>query len=117
VSARHPQSTAGDAPDSAGCWCTTESWACPTGEIVVLRVHGEIDLRTRPTVQAALTAALSRRPHHLVVDVADVTFCCVRGFALLADTGTTAAAHGTGYAICGLSPRLERYATMLWSDK
>lgn len=99
--------------------CSAESWRCPGGDIVVLHVAGEIDLLTDPTLRAALDAvldgAVDRATRHVVVDMAGVTFCGVRGFALLADTGRVAAARGTGYAISGLAPHLQRHAQLLWT--
>lgn len=98
--------------------CTARSWACPGGNIVELRVAGEIDRLTHPAVRAALDAALDgavdQTSGHLVVDLSAVTFCCVRGFALLADTARVAASNGTGYALSGLPPQLARHAQMLW---
>jgi uncharacterized protein (UPF0218 family) len=34
--------------------CTTQSLPCSAGEIIVLRVEGEVDLCTLPILQAAL---------------------------------------------------------------
>lgn len=103
--------------------CTAEPYACPGGSIVLLRVAGEIDPLTQPALHAALVAgldgALDRTVRHLVIDLAGVTFCCVRGFALLADTAAAAAATGTGtgYAISGMPAHLQRYARLLWADQ
>lgn len=97
--------------------CTAQSWPGLGGRIVVLRVVGEIDLITYSTVQAALDAglfgAVDRPTSRLVVDLAGVTFCGVRGFALLAQTAAVAAANGTGYALSGCSVHLERWWRIL----
>lgn len=101
--------------------CTAQSWTCHGGNIVELRVAGELDQLTCPALRAALDAALDgaldRTARHLVVDLAGVTFCCVRGFALLADIGRSAVAAGTGYAISGLPLHLERHSRLLWADR
>lgn len=101
--------------------CTAQSWTDPGGDIVVLGVAGELDRLTCPLLSAALDAALdgavSRVARHLVVDLAGVTFCCVRGFALLADTAAVGAVAGAGYAISGLPVHLQRHARMLWVDR
>jgi hypothetical protein len=71
---------------------------------------------------AALDDALNRRPprhtaRYVVVDLAGVTFCCVRGFALLADISLDAAASASGFAFSGLTPSLERHAQILWAGR
>lgn len=112
----HTRGPAYDMPLS----CTAELWPCPGGDIVVLHAAGEIDMLTDPVLRAALHAALDgsldQTTRHLVVDLAGVTFCCARGFALLADTARTAAATGAGYAVSGLPPALQRFAQILWTE-
>jgi anti-anti-sigma factor len=93
------------------CECAIEPG--PGGDIMVLRVAGEIDMLTIPVLQDALGAAVSRHPADLVVDLAGVDFCCVRGFALLAAADRTAQTCGTGYALSGLTLHLNRLATLL----
>lgn len=83
----------------------------------MLRMTGEIDLLSRPVLEAALRDAIDRAPTDIVVDLSGVTFCCFHGYAALADTGTAAAAAGTGYALSGLPPQLERHARMVWADR
>ena len=61
----------------------------------------------------SFSAAADRHPAELVVDLAGVTFCCVRGFALLAQAVRTAQNRSTGFALCGLAPRLNHVATLL----
>ena len=102
---------------AAACSCEQHTEAGPAGDILVLRVYGEIDMLTLPAVQSALTAATDRRPSDLVVDLAAVTFCCVRGFALLAEAARTAHASGIGYTVSGLSAHLDRVATLLWPER
>jgi hypothetical protein len=52
-----------------------------------------------------------------VVDLAGVVFCCVRGFALLADAAATAQTNRTGYAVSGVPPHLDHLATLLWPEQ
>jgi anti-anti-sigma factor len=93
----------------------------PAGPILVLGVAGEIDLLTLPVLQhaldAVLNAAVDQQPGDLVVDLAGVGFCCVRGFAVLAAAATTAHTNGTGYALSGVHPHLDRIATLLWPEQ
>lgn len=94
--------------------CTTESLQCSAGEIVVLRVKGELDLCTLPTLQAVLGDSLDRHPAHLVVDLARMTFCSARGLTLLTQADRAAAAKATRYAISAVPPRIDRIWTLLW---
>lgn len=106
--------------DPAGT-CRCEIEIGPAGSVLVLRVTGEIDMLTRPLMQTALTAAL-RAAHDqtaggLVVDLAEMSFCCVRGFALLAVTARAAALAGIRFALAGLGGHHDRMLTMLWPDE
>lgn len=102
---------------AAGLWCDLESWPAPAGEILVVRVSGELDLLTRPILAATLVEAVSRGSAHLVVDLAGTTFCCVRGFGMLAETGFTASARGASFALSGLSTHRDRILAMLLPDR
>lgn len=96
------------------CSCTSESLSSPAGEISVLRVYGEVDMLTVPQLVAALDYHLGRRPAHLVVDLAGLTFCSARGMGLFVHAGATAADCGIGYAISGVLPQLDRLWHALW---
>jgi hypothetical protein len=52
--------------------CTIESVQCTAGEVIVLRVAGEVDLSTVPILHAALDEGLAQDPAHLVVDLAQI---------------------------------------------
>ncbi|PPK66324.1 STAS domain-containing protein [Actinokineospora auranticolor] len=56
----------------------------------VLRLSGDIDLATCPTVEAALAVRLRRAPALLVVDLGAVGFIGSCGLELLAETRRTA---------------------------
>ncbi len=94
--------------------CNTESLLCSAGEIIVLRVGGEVDLCTVPILRAALDDGLDQHPAHLVVDLAQMIFCSARGLDLLTQTGRTAAEKATGYAVSGVSPQIDRIWTLVW---
>jgi hypothetical protein len=99
---------------AALCSCTATSIPAPAGEVLVLQVAGEVDLLTIAILQGALTSALARGPCHLLVDLAELTFCCVRGLSLLVEAGRTAAGHGTGYSVTAASRQANRAWTVLW---
>jgi anti-sigma B factor antagonist len=105
-------------PESAAMWhhqLNIETG--PAGSIAVLHMAGDIDMLTLPLVCAALTTALDTRPADLVVDLSQVRFCGVRGFALLAAMARTTASCGIGYAMAGIGPHLDRAATQAWSGQ
>lgn len=102
---------------ATACSCELETVPGPAGPIPVLRVAGEIDLLTLPLLEHSLTAAVDQRPAHLVVDLAAVGFCCIRGFGLLATTAATAQSRGTRFALSGLPPHLNRFAALLWLEQ
>ena len=56
------------------------------GTVVLVALDGEIDLCSVTEVEKVAHAALAERPLHLVVDLAEVRFCDVRGLRLLTDT-------------------------------
>ena len=89
----------------------------PAGRIALLSLAGDIDGLTLPLLCTALVTALERRPAHLVVDLPDIRFCGVRGFALLAAMARVSAAHGIGYAVTGVGAHLARAARRIWVDQ
>lgn len=104
-------------PGGAACCYELEVEPGPAGDIVVLRVAGEIDLLALPVLRDALTAAVDQYPVDLVIDLAGVGFCCVRGFALLAAAARTAQSRGICCSLSGLSRQLDRVASLLWRDQ
>jgi anti-sigma B factor antagonist len=88
----------------------------PAGRIALLSMAGDIDTLTLPLVCAALVRALETRPADLVIDLAAVRFCGVRGFAMLAATARATRTQAIGYAVSGAGPHLDRGARQVWSD-
>jgi anti-sigma B factor antagonist len=109
----HPTAAADLIGDPVACSCELAIESGPGGDIVVVRVAGEIDLLSLHVLRDALSAAADRNPADLVVDLAGVAFCCAQGFALLAQAVRTAQNRNTGFALCGLTLRLDRVATLL----
>lgn len=117
---------------AALCSCHTTSISTPAGEIVVVRVFGEIDLSTTQreadsfaqdlrawvadehVLRTALGEARRRRPDHLVVDVAGMGFCSAQGLALLVGAVTEPDENGVRYLLCGVDPDIERVLKVLW---
>jgi STAS domain len=74
----------------------------------------EVDLFTGPVLQAALADSLAQGPCDLLIDLAAMTFCDVRGLAMLVQAGATAAECGIGYAVAAAPRQLRRVWPMLW---
>ncbi|MBM7773518.1 anti-anti-sigma factor [Actinokineospora baliensis] len=76
-------------------------------DIPVLRLRGDIDLATRPTIAAALTVRLARRPRLLVVDLTHVGFVGACGLAMLTQAQHQARTAGGEVAVaCCAAPVL-----------
>ena len=87
---------------------------CAAGEMVVLRVVGEVDLCTVAVLRSALGKGLAAHPAHLLVDLAAMTFCCARGLELLTQTAHSAAGTATSFAVSGVSPQITRIWILGW---
>ena len=105
-----------DGAVSAGllCACTAVSLGVPPDDVIVLRVAGEVDLSTGAVLQAALADSLARGPCDLLVDLAAMAFCDVRGLRMIVQVGATAAERGVGYAVAAAPRQVRRVWPMLW---
>jgi hypothetical protein len=65
-------------------------------------------------MQAALADSLARAPCDLLVDLAAMTFCDVRGLTMLVQATATAGERGIGYAVTAAPRQLSRVGPMLW---
>jgi anti-anti-sigma factor len=99
------------------CSCTAVSLSSPAGEVIVVRVVGEVDMSTVSCVRDALDDSLARGPCDLVVDLAAMTFCGVRGLDLLVRAGITAADLGIGYSVAAAPARTCRMWPVLWAGE
>lgn len=93
---------------AAACSCSAISMQWPPGELIILRVSGEVDLSTLPVLEGALADVLRRRPRCLIVDLSKLTFCSVRGLTVLSRAGLAAVGQGVEYAVCEVSRHLNR---------
>lgn len=82
----------------------------------MLGVAGQVDLRSLPVLRTALAEVIGRRSDHVIVDLAAVRFCSVRGLTVLAEAGATAAGAGPEYAIGGESRLVNRMWALGWPD-
>lgn len=86
----------------------------PHDGIVLFRITGEVDLESIGRVEDAVRTVLGRRPEHVVVDLAGMGFCGLRGLALLVTARATAAGLGIGLVVCGASVQAVRVWSLLW---
>lgn len=85
------------------------------GPTVVIGVRGDVDIATVGVVEDAVRVALRSRPAHLVLDLVGVTFCGVRGMALVITTAAAAAELGVAFSVCGASAQAVRLWPLLWN--
>jgi anti-sigma B factor antagonist len=82
---------------------------------VRLRIHGELDLDSCPTILPAIVAAVSTSDS-VVLDLSQVSFCDSQGLRLFVDAVEVAAEHGTQFAISGATPFVRRLFTISGVD-
>jgi anti-anti-sigma factor len=75
--------------------------------VFALRVAGEIDLSTRPTLDAELARLAEKEPDVVVVDLTEVTFCASTGLAALVELNSRCLAENRELRIAA-SPALRR---------
>lgn len=102
---------------TASCLCTVESFSSPVGEIILLRVVGEVDLATISVLETTLAASIGQPQTHLIVDLARLHFCSARGMAVLLRAGAIAADRGLGYAISSVPSYLDRIWEAFWPEE
>lgn len=73
-----------------------------------LLLAGELDVATRPVLEAALLASLRAEPASLVLDLRDLTFIDGRGAAVLAATARRMAAWGGALEVGAARPSIRR---------
>lgn len=108
----HPDASA----SSLRCRCSTVTLSGPVGDVLVLRVAGEVDLTSVAVLDAALDDVLDRRPDHLVVDLTGLVFCSSRGLAAVARAARFAEANGTRCTVSGAPRLFSRLWPQYWPD-
>lgn len=73
------------------------------GDELVVTLHGEADAYSGPALRTDLAAVLEPPPSAVVVDLADLTFCDLRGMYVLRDFVGRAAAVGVPVRLRGMS--------------
>ena len=75
-----------------------------TGQALVLRVSGELDLFTAPRLHSALDQHLGAPGDPVVLDLTDVTFLGAAGLQVLVDIDVVVAAQGRRLHVVGSAP-------------
>jgi anti-sigma B factor antagonist len=89
----------------------------PGDGYVTLRVSGEIDLHTAPTLRDSALAALRQHGSTLRVDLRDVPFMDSTGLEVLLATRRRAELEGGSLTLSGLSPAVLRVIEVTGLDK
>lgn len=101
---------------SPRCRCCLATLSSPVGDIILLHVAGEVDLRSFAVLETALDDVLDRLPEHLVIDLTELFFCSSYGLSAITRTARAATANGTRYSICATSPLIRRLGPHLWPE-
>jgi len=79
------------------------------GDVLVARLHGEIDLKVSDALREALDRALERLPvRHLVFDFGDVSFIDSTGLGVVLGRYKKVAGAGGRLGVTGLRPPVRR---------
>ena len=70
-----------------------------SGETLVLRLRGSLDIATAPTVRAALTQATDDGGRHLIVDLTQLEFLDSTGLGVLIGAHRRAAEHSGSFRL------------------
>ena len=95
---------------SANVHAITER-AAPAG-VVLLGLHGEFDLAAAPAARERLEQARARRPHGVVLDMAEVTFADSSGLRELLYANAALRDDGSRLVIAAPPPAVERLLTV-----
>jgi anti-sigma B factor antagonist len=69
------------------------------GESLIFKLRGSLDIATAPTVRAALSEAIEKGSHHLVVDLAQLEFLDSTGLGVLIGAHRRAAERGGSFRL------------------
>ncbi len=85
--------------------------------VVLVAVHGELDLFTAPELREELRTRIDRGPARLVVDLSDCGFVDASGCHALLTASRRLAGHGGRLAIVNRSPAIARVFAVMGLDE
>jgi anti-sigma B factor antagonist len=77
------------------------------GDMLVLRICGDLDVETRDSIEPAVIAAIATA-QSVIVDLSRLTFCDSHGIAMFIAAHEKASTDGTAFAIRQLPPTVRR---------
>ncbi|WP_431976926.1 STAS domain-containing protein [Micromonospora haikouensis] len=86
----------------------TVTYAQRDGGGACLRLAGELDMSTAPELTAVLDRLTEQGERHLLVDLAELTFCDSTGIAAFVRGDNRATARGGWLRVTGATGRVER---------
>jgi anti-anti-sigma factor len=84
---------------------------------MMVGLSGDLDGEALPALVRAFEIAVGHRPTRVVVDATGMSFCGVRGAALLVGAADDAERAGIDYALTGLSAVHRRLLDICWGDR
>lgn len=87
------------------------------GRVAVIRLRGELDLHTTPSLRAAVDGALEAGINGLVLDLADLTFLDSHGIGVVVGCFKAARQVGTTLSIRNPTPHIERILSITALDR
>lgn len=86
----------------------TEFEVTETGGVGVLSVAGRVDTATAPALEQAIDGVIAGGGRRLLIDLAGVPYISSGGLRVLLATAKRLRGDGDGYALCSLSPEVEK---------
>ena len=87
-----------------------------TGGVTTLRLNGELDASTAPTVRDAVVRLISEGHSHLVFDCGQLGFIDSTGLGVLIGARSRGLAANGSVALTGVKPSLQRLLTVTGID-
>lgn len=87
------------------------------GDVAVLRVVGDLDALTAPTLGTHMDIALTSAPSVLIVDITDVEFLASAGISMLVETHRLTARGGISMRVVAEGPATSRPLRMMRIDE
>ena len=87
------------------------------GDVAVIRLRGELDVHTTPTLRAAVDGALDAEVGAVVLDLGDLTFVDSHGIGVIVGCYRAATSSGTALTIRDPSPAVEQILAITAIDR
>jgi anti-sigma B factor antagonist len=87
------------------------------GDLLILRVSGDLDVLTAPTLETHLDVALAGTPKWVIVDLTDVGFLSSAGISVLVETTRLVKQAGIALRVVADGPATSRPIKMMRVDE